>query len=109
MVKVDIKEAKETREDLCMKEISDVFAAIIDEIGLQNALKISRIAGGSNLYIPLEKTIERPYRNYRIRKEFNGYNYRMLAVKYKLSESSIREICKDLAESYRNNNSSHKK
>lgn len=88
--------------ELCKEEISDVFSQIIDKIGLKNALEISKIAGGSNLYIPKRETIERPLRIKKIQDEFNGYNYRELALKYNKSESTIRLICKDIVKTKRN-------
>lgn len=87
---------------LCKEEISDIFSQIIDTIGLKNALEITKIAGGSNLYIPKYETIERPLRIKNIQEEFNGYNYRELALKYNKSESTIRLICKDIVKKKRN-------
>ncbi len=83
------------------ESISELFAQVIDEIGLDNALKIARIAGGGNLYVPMAETIERPMRDMRIQNEFNGYNYRELALKYNKSESTIREIVRDVADKKR--------
>ena len=75
--------------ELCKEEISEVFSQVIDAIGLENALKVSKIAGGSNLYIPKAETIQRPLKNKIIQDEFNGYNYRELALKYNKSESTV--------------------
>lgn len=91
----------EILNSICKEEVSELFAQIIDEIGLENAKKISRIAGGGNLYIPMVETIERPLRDRRIREQFTGYNFRELAIKYNKSESTIREICKDIIDKKR--------
>jgi Mor family transcriptional regulator len=92
---------EENTNNLCKGEVSELFAQIIDEIGLDNAKKISRIAGGGNLYIPMVETIERPLRDRQIKEEFTGYNFRELAIKYNKSESTIREICKDIIDKKR--------
>lgn len=83
------------------EDVSEEFIQIIEAIGLDNAMKITNIAGGSNLYIPLSKTLERPSRNKKIREEFNGYNNRKLALKYNVSEATIRIICKDIIDKKR--------
>lgn len=92
---------RENISSLCKEEVSELFAQVIDEIGLENAKKIARIAGGGNLYIPMVETIERPLRDKKIRDEFTGYNFRELALKYNKSESTIREICKDIIDKKR--------
>ena len=86
---------------LCKEEVSELFAQIIDDIGLENAIKIAKIAGGGNLYIPMVETIERPLRDQKIRDEFTGYNFRELAIKYNKSESTIREVCKNIIDKKR--------
>lgn len=77
-------------------EISDVFLQVIDLIGIENAIEICKLAGGDSLYIPVAKTLERPLRNKKIREEYNGYNSKTLSKKYKISESAVRWICKEL-------------
>ena len=82
-------------------ELSEIFIQVIEKIGLENAIKLAEIAGGGNLYIPKVDTIKRPEIETKIRSEFNGYNFRELALKYNKSESTIRVICKDIVESKR--------
>ncbi|NSW90239.1 MAG: DNA-binding protein [Firmicutes bacterium] len=87
---------QEKLNDISKNKVSRTFAQIIDEIGMENAKKIARIAGGDNLYIPMVATIERPLVINKIREEFTGYNFRELASKYNKSVSTIRYICKDI-------------
>jgi len=68
------------------------FIEIIDMLGLENALTLTKRFGGQNIYIPKPDTFEKEQRNHQIRTEFTGYNYRELAYKYKLSEIQIRTI-----------------
>lgn len=96
---------KENLSSLCKEKskekVSEAFALVIDRIGFENALEIARIAGGSNMYVPMVETLERPWVENKIRDEFNGYNYRELGLKYGKSESTIRSICKDIVNAKR--------
>jgi len=88
-------------QEMCKEKISEEYAQVIDELGYENALKLSKMAGGSYMYIPLAETIERPYRDWKIRQEFTGYNHKELALKYNKSEATIRVICKDLKDKFK--------
>lgn len=48
--------------------------------------------GGSRIYIPTLKYLERIERNKRIRQEFHGGNYRELAARFGLTVMTIRVI-----------------
>jgi len=63
------------------------------QIGMPAYSKLIEICGGGPpLYIPRLAELERNQRNRRIQKDFNGRNYHELALKYKLTERSIRRI-----------------
>lgn len=68
---------------------------IVDCIGLENFKKLVRTFGGSRLDIKVSKNIALDYRNKQICSEFNGGNYKQLARKYNLSESSVYRIISD--------------
>ena len=72
--------------------INETFVQIIDEIGFDNVEKISRIAGGTALYIPTIDRLNMSSRNQKIRSEFNGYNLKQLARKYRLTSVRITQI-----------------
>lgn len=72
---------------------------IVDCIGLENFKNLVRTFGGSSINIKISKNIALDYRNKQICSEFDGGNYRQLAKKYELSETSIRRIIND---SYKN-------
>ena len=61
-------------------------------IGLDAYLQLVRQYGGSQLYIAKADKIEAAIRDEKIREEFTGGNIHFLAIKYNLSERSIREI-----------------
>lgn len=68
---------------------------IVDCIGLENFKKLVRTFGGSTINIKVPKNIALDYRNKQICSEFNGGNYKQLARKYNLSESSVSSIISD--------------
>lgn len=79
-------------KDITIEMIPDQYRDLATEIGIENLLKLSRIMGGYNTYIPKEEYFTRMLRDTLIRKEYNKYNCKQLATKYDLSESRIRDI-----------------
>lgn len=75
-----------TKEDL-PKGVMD----IVDSIGVNAFKELVRLAGGSNLYIPNERSIVKEFRNKKIRKSFNG-DYKGLSRKFGISEAQVRNI-----------------
>lgn len=61
-------------------------------IGIDNFVKLAEKCGGTYLYIPKAQSIERWDRNEKIKHDFTGYNFKELAVKYNLTEVTIRSI-----------------
>ncbi len=68
---------------------------IADCIGLENFKNLVRTFGGSKINIKVPKNIALDYRNKQICSEFNGGNYKQLARKYNLSETSVYRIIRD--------------
>lgn len=82
----------EYRDDIRMEDLPGNYRLIGEECGVDVALKIAWLFGGTNIYLPkLTKIIQRA-RDERIMKEFNGENYNQLAKKYDLSASWLREL-----------------
>ena len=75
-----------------LEDIPEEYRDIAEAVGLEAYLKLSVLCGGQNLYIPKREALERQARNRAIRSQFNGGNYRSLAVQYRLSERQIRKI-----------------
>lgn len=82
--------------ELLKDDLPEVYNLLVNEIGLENAIKIAKLFGGQYVYFQKYESIERPLRDKKIRDEFNGYNYRSLAKKHNLSEIQIRNICIDI-------------
>ncbi len=72
-----------------------VYYILAEKIGVKNTLEIAEIFQGSCVYFPkLDNVYARKIRE-KIISEFNGYNYKYLAMKYGYSEMWIRKMVKD--------------
>lgn len=78
-------------EELTLEDISKTHKDIAEYIGIDAFKKLVELLGGSSLYIPKEASLTRPIRNRVIREKFNG-DYRVLARKYDISETQVRNI-----------------
>ena len=74
------------------KDVPEKYQQLVDAIGFENFLQLSCNFGGTEVYIPKSDMLVKAIRNDRIKQEFNGGNYKELALKYNLSESQIRNI-----------------
>lgn len=69
-----------------------IYYEIAEKIGVGNALEIAELFQGSSVYFPKLDNVYAKKLREQILKEFNGYNYKHLAVKYGYSEMWIRKI-----------------
>lgn len=74
------------------KDVPEKYQQLVAAIGFENFLQLSCSFGGTEVYIPKSDMLVKAIRNDRIKQEFNGGNYKELALKYNLSESQIRNI-----------------
>jgi Mor family transcriptional regulator len=65
---------------------------IAELIGIENYRKLVTHFGGTSIYIFQAESIVKDKRDNEIRKQYNGYNSRELAIRYNLSDRTIREI-----------------
>lgn len=75
-----------------IEDIPEEYRDIVENLGMDSFLKLTRLCGGQNLYVPKMETLEREGRDREIRSLFNGGNYRALAIQFRLSERQIRKI-----------------
>ena len=61
-------------------------------IGIEAYLQLVKVYGGTTIYIAKMDKLQNIKRDAEIAEAFNGYNYRQLAYKYRLSERTVREI-----------------
>lgn len=82
-------------DELVPAMLSDeLFREIATEIGMDNFLKLLRLVGGGDFYVPHLKSILRPLRDKKIQEEFNGGNTKELAQKYGVTQRWVRQIIK---------------
>lgn len=84
---------------LTLDDLREEQRQIAEVIGLDAYLELTRVFGGTTIYIAkAEEIVKRADRDRQIREEFDGSNYAQLAVKYGLTEVWIRNIVYDKAQ-----------
>ncbi|WP_195948286.1 Mor transcription activator family protein [Paraclostridium bifermentans] len=78
--------------DLKMSDLPIQFENIAIEIGIDRVKALFKEFGGTSVYFPTEKMIYKEARDREIIEEFNGFNVKELASKYRMSESYVRAI-----------------
>lgn len=86
---------KQLIEETRLDDISESYNEVVRIIGVHKFVELSEYAKGDKLYFPKTDNIIAPARNRRIKKEYNGYNVKDLAVKYDLTVQQISNILKD--------------
>ncbi|WP_195939305.1 Mor transcription activator family protein [Romboutsia sp. 1001713B170131_170501_G6] len=74
-------------EDVCER-----LEILLDIVGEEKFLEISRMYGGTNIYIPKYSSYLRLIRNRDILRKYNGVNVLELANEYGLSVTHIKRI-----------------
>ncbi|MGN0601145.1 MAG: Mor transcription activator family protein [Oscillospiraceae bacterium] len=88
--------------DIIYEDLSVDQQELCDCIGMDAYEKIVTRYSGQSLYIPKLESVLRSSRDEKIRADFNGYNYKFLAIKYNLSERTIRMITSDILQEKKN-------
>ena len=78
--------------DVEIKDIPENMINMVNIVGIRKFLEITKIYGGSSVYIPLYKSIIRPARDRDIIKKDNGFNAKELAKMYNLSVYNVKRI-----------------
>ncbi|SPD73796.1 conserved hypothetical protein [uncultured Desulfobacterium sp.] len=86
-------------DDIQLEDLPEELRDMADIIGFDDVLALVRNYGGAAVYINEWETVARGARNRRIRKDFNGVNYKELAREHKLTVSAIRQILDEGKES----------
>ena len=74
---------------------------LAETIGIEAYRDLVKQYAGMHIYVPEHESFRAAQRNVQIRAEFDGYNFRALARKYGLTESSIRRIVDDMRDKIR--------
>ncbi len=79
-------------DDLVLEDLSGDQYDLAECIGLEAYIKLVRTFAGLPITIPMPNSINKNTRNRKIIEEFNGYNAKKLAKKYRLSKRRINEL-----------------
>lgn len=77
---------------IMIDDLVDEQKVIAELIGLDNYKLLVKTFGGGNIYIHKADTLTKDALRQAIINEFNGSNYQALALKYNMSERTIRRI-----------------
>jgi Mor family transcriptional regulator len=82
---------------ITLDDFPDGFREIVNAIGIDAAVALCEIAGGTQIYIPKVDSIDRVTRNQQLYKDYlAGKTFTQLANEYRLSENTVRNIVFDL-------------
>ncbi len=84
-----------------MDNLDEEQKTLAELIGLESFKKLVKAFNGTSIYVPKIESVEKAVRDNMIREEFNGGNYKELALKYGLTEMWIRIIVMDKAKEIR--------
>ncbi|MSS23131.1 Mor transcription activator family protein [[Clostridium] innocuum] len=89
-------------DEITMEDLNEEQRSLAELLGLSKYKDLVRFYGGTSVYIPKADNIKILKRNEQIIEDFNGYNFRTLALRYNLTERQIRSIVKDVTEEKKN-------
>lgn len=75
-----------------LENLDEEQKALTELIGLDGLKNLVRAYNGTSIYVPKIESLEKAVRDEYIKEEFDGGNYRELALKYGLTETWIRNI-----------------
>ena len=78
-----------------MESLDEDQKKIAELVGMEGFRNLVRTFGGTSIYIPKVESLEKTVWDQRIREEFDGSNYKELAMRYGLTETWIRSIVLD--------------
>ena len=80
--------------NLRREDVIESLELLVDIVGEERYLEITRMYGGMSLYIPTYKSALRNARNREIATKYNGVNINSLASEYRMSVNHIKRILK---------------
>ncbi len=86
---------KKNTYELTLDDLQEQHREYAEVIGVDNLLKLSDTFGGTSIYIPQRKELEKNKVYSRIHKEFDGSNLQELTQKYGVSKSTVYKIVSD--------------
>ena len=86
---------KENAYGLTLDDLQEQHREYAEVIGVDNLLKLSDNFGGTSIYIPQRRELEKNRVYRRIYQEFDGSNLPELTQKYGVSKSTVYKIVQD--------------
>lgn len=86
---------KENIYELTLDDLQDQHREYAEVIGVNNLLRLSDNFGGTSIYIPQRRELEKNRIYRRIYQEFDGSNLQELTQKYGVSKSTVYKIVSD--------------
>lgn len=81
--------------NILMEDIPYELHALAEIVGMKNFEEISKLYGGTTVYIPVHRKVVLGERNREIVRQYNGKNVDKLRVKYGITSQQIRKILND--------------
>lgn len=86
---------KINRHELTLDDLQEQHRSYAEIIGLDNLLKLSDAFGGTDIYIPQRKELEKNKIYNMIYQEFDGSNLQELTQRYGVSKTTVYNIVKE--------------
>lgn len=80
--------------EIIKEDIPYNLESMVEIIGVDNFLKITKLYGGTSIYIPVHRKMVMSDRNRRIVEEYNGKNLDRLRVRYGLTKQQLKYVLK---------------
>ncbi len=74
------------------RTLSEQQREIADIVGIESFIRLMQYVNGDSIYIPCYPEVIKSERDAQIQQEFDGYNLKELARKYKLGVDTVRKI-----------------
>ncbi len=87
-----LNDIKAWANEISPEDLPEPYRTLSYQVGINVVITIAELYQGAALYLPKLDSTLALIRDRKIREEFNGYNYRELALKYRLTERWVREI-----------------
>ena len=83
-------------QDVRLEDIPPGSQWMAEEFGMEAFLQLSKLYGGTNLYIPRLESICVPVKRRMIWAEFDGGNAKELAIRHHLTERRVQDILREM-------------
>lgn len=78
-----------------MEDIPYYLHNMVEIIGMDKFIEISKFYGGANVYIPVHHKVVMGERNREIKRLYNGNNIDKLRVKFGMTKQQLRKVIQD--------------